>query len=266
MLEAPALHKGLKTKRFGRKIYTFETLDSTSNCARAIAACGAAEGSVVIAEEQTEGRGRRGRQWHSDPGRNLMFSLILRPDVPPEKMNLIPLYAAVALAEAIQKETDLKVDCKWPNDLLIRGKKIGGILLEGALTRNTIEYLIMGIGLNVNQEEFPPELSPIATSLKIEAGKELDRVGLFHTLLRTLEERYHSLSALVPESLVSAWLSRSPMLNKPVSVLQDGRQMTGIMTGLSKEGGMILSVDGTDHILHAGEATILTGPSDASRH
>jgi len=108
------LKKGLEAKRFGAKVYTFETIDSTNNCARALAGCWATEGTLVIAEHQTAGKGRLGRQWLANPGENLTFSLVLRPTIGPEVVNLLPLYAAVALAETIEQTCGTKVECKWP--------------------------------------------------------------------------------------------------------------------------------------------------------
>jgi len=251
------IRHGLRTRLFGGKIYCFRSIDSTSSCARAIASCGAAEGTVVYAEEQTEGRGRHGRTWLASPGKNLMFSVILRPAVSPQTMTLFPLYAAVAVAEGIGESTGLAVGCKWPNDLLIAGKKTAGILLEGALNPESIEYVIVGIGINVNQRTFPPDLAQKATSLSLASRREHDRRDVLQAVLRTLETRYKELTVSGPGSLLSSWLEKSPMLNRPVSVLHEGQTVTGIMKGLSPQGGMILSVDGSDRVLHAGDATIL---------
>src|SRR5512140_1081597 len=150
MYTAEALRKGLKTDHFGRKIYTFETIDSTNNCARALAGCWAEEGTVIIAEQQTAGRGRLGRSWEANPNENLTFSIILRPTISPDAVNLLPLSVAVAVSEAIEKLTGMRPECKWPNDLLLDGKKVAGILLEGSVTQSKVDWIVIGVGVNVN--------------------------------------------------------------------------------------------------------------------
>ena len=186
MYTAQALRQGLKTQRFGNKIFTFDTIDSTNNCARALAGCWADEGTVIIAEQQTAGKGRLGRVWQANPNENLTFSIILRPTANPEQVNLLPLYVAVAVAQAIERTTSLKVECKWPNDLLVNNRKVAGILLEGSVKDNTLEYVVVGIGVNVNQVAFAHDLEGKATSLRLEGGKEVDRLLLFRELLSSL--------------------------------------------------------------------------------
>jgi BirA family biotin operon repressor/biotin-[acetyl-CoA-carboxylase] ligase len=132
MLSEQTLRKGLGTRAFGNKIFAFDTIDSTNSCAKAVAGCGAEEGTVVIADHQTNGRGRHGRVWQSTPNENLMFSIVLRPNLPAEGLNLLPLYVAVAISDAIQSLAGLRPECKWPNDLLMNGKKVAGILIEGS--------------------------------------------------------------------------------------------------------------------------------------
>ena len=179
MFSEQILRKGLKTRVFGNKIYTFDSVDSTNNCARAVAACGAAEGTIIITEHQTAGKGRLGRHWQAEPNQNLMFSLVLRPNVSPESINLLPLYVAVAVSDAIENATGLKVECKWPNDILYNGKKVAGILIEGSIKQNAVEYVVIGIGINVNQMKFDGDLTTKASSLRLECQKEIDRTVLF---------------------------------------------------------------------------------------
>lgn len=255
LLDSSALKKGLK--KFGTKVYAFETIDSTNNCAKALASCWAREGTLVLAERQTAGKGRLGRAWHANAYENLTFSVILRPTLPPEALNLLPLYAAVALAEAIEKETGLAVECKWPNDLLIQGKKAAGILLEGSLKDNAIDHVVLGIGLNVNQTVFPEELAERATSLKLQAGRDFDRVQILRTILRTLESHYAIIMKKGFQSLLPLWLARTTMLNREISVTQDGTIISGVVRGLSPDGALILETEGTEKALFAGDVTIL---------
>jgi BirA family biotin operon repressor/biotin-[acetyl-CoA-carboxylase] ligase len=254
-LDTASLKKG--HRKFGSKIFTFETIDSTNNCAKALAACWAEEGTLVLAEQQTAGRGRLGRTWQANPNENLIFSIILRPELPAEAVNLLPLYAAVALAEAIEKETGLRIECKWPNDLLIGGKKTAGILLEGSLKENAVEYVVLGIGLNVNQTAFPPELGERATSLRLQAGREIDRNALLREILQALESRYLSIMKKGFHTILPLWLSRTTMISREISVSQEGTVISGIVKGLSPEGALILQSNGSERTFFAGDVTIV---------
>jgi BirA family biotin operon repressor/biotin-[acetyl-CoA-carboxylase] ligase len=251
------LRHGIKARHFGRKVYTFETIDSTNNCAKALAGCFAQEGTVVIAEQQTAGRGRLGRVWEARPNENLTFSVILRPSLSPEAVNLLPLYAAVAVAAAIEKTTGLRVQCKWPNDLLIEGKKFAGILLEGSLKQNSVEYVVIGIGINVNQTEFAPALAGKATSLRLTLGREIDRPLLFREIMNSMEQYHSTLSPGNFAAVVPLWTTRTQMLNRQISVDQQGSILNGVVRGISPEGGLVLSLGGRDQTLFAGDVTIL---------
>lgn len=262
MLSEREIRRGLKTKSFGNKIYTFSTIDSTNSCARALANVGAPEGVVVYSEEQTAGRGRLGRTWISKPEENLMFSLLLRPQIPPESLNLLPLYVGVAVAQAIEKVTNLNVECKWPNDLLINKQKVAGILIESALSQSKVDFVVIGVGINVNQREFPPDLMQKATSLSLEARTQIDRAHLFREILSVLEQHYTKSYATGFQSIVPFWQERSTIINKPITVSQSGTIVSGVVKGLSKEGGLVLRVNGSEKTLFAGDVTILGDKPD----
>ncbi len=257
MLSEHLLRKGLKTRVFGNKIYSFDSIDSTNNCAKAIAGCGATEGTVVIAEQQTAGKGRLGRLWQSNPNENLMLSVVLRPRVSPNALNLLPLYVAVAVSEAVEKVTGLKVECKWPNDILYNGKKLAGILIEGSVKQNLVEYVVIGIGINVNQAKFEGELSTKASSLRMESQKEVDRPTLFRELLKSLEGQYKATSTSGFQSVVPQWIARSTMMNRTISVSQQGTIISGVVKGLSADGGLVLQTNGSEQTLFAGDVTVL---------
>jgi len=257
MYTEKTLRKGLRTRVFGNKIYTFDSIDSTNNCAKAVAGCGAEEGTVVIAEKQTAGRGRLGRLWQANPNENLTFSIVLRPKLSAEAVNLIPLYVAVGVARAVEHVTKLSVDCKWPNDLLVNGKKFAGILIEGSFKQNAVESVIVGIGINVNQQSFSPDLQSKATSLRLETNTEIDRRALLSETLASLEELYKTINSNEIQSIITLWLSRSTMINKPISVSQEGNVISGIVKGLSKEGALVLQSNGTEKKLFAGDVTIV---------
>lgn len=257
MLSEHIVRKGLRTKIFGGKIYTFDAIDSTNNCAKAVAGCGAQEGTVVIAEQQTQGRGRHGKSWFSRPNENLTFSLVLRPKLSPHAINLLPLYIAVAVAQSIERTVGVKVECKWPNDLLINKKKVAGILIEGSIKQNTVEYVVIGIGVNVNQTRFEGDLAQTATSLRLETSKQVDRIGLLTDTLHTLEQTYFPAHATGFQSVLPQWLSYATMINKPITISQQGSLLSGVVKGLSGDGGLILQTNGTERTVFAGEVTVI---------
>ncbi len=176
----------LVTEELGRTVHFFEELESTNDRARELAEDGAAQGELVIAEAQLRGRGRRGRAWFSVPGKNLTFSLVLRPRLPSARAPELTLAAGVALC-AVLREASFDARIKWPNDLWIADRKVGGILTETASDQAGLRYAILGIGLNVNAQEFPPELGGIASSLSLMRGEPVPRVFLLAALLESLE-------------------------------------------------------------------------------
>lgn len=191
LYNAQEIEDGLGTKWLGKQVYFYKEIDSTNACIRRLAAEGAPEGTLAVAEAQSAGRGRRGKEWTSQEGVGIWMSLLLRPDISPNQTPLLTLLTGLAVCKAIQKTTDLPVKIKWPNDILIDGKKICGILTEmdGEMTR--VNYVVVGIGINVNTEYFPEELGTIATSLKIEnKGVTISRKKLIQAILMELEGYY----------------------------------------------------------------------------
>lgn len=257
MLSPEGLKEGLKTRRFARKIFSFDDIDSTNNCAKALAGCWAEEGTVVVAEYQSAGRGRLGRAWESNRNENLTLSIILRPSLQTAAVNLLPLYVAVAVASAVEAVTGLRVECKWPNDLLIGGRKFAGILLEGSVNQNELDYVIIGIGINVNQTAFPPAITNAATSLAREAGHPVDRAVLFREVMGALEGHYDSLIANGFSGILPLWTARATMINKPITVSQNGTTFSGIVKGVSRDGGLVLQTGNSEQTLFAGDVTIL---------
>src|SRR5271170_6533657 len=181
-----------KTKVIGRDIQVFEQTTSTNDVIEKLARDGVKEGVVVFAESQTKGRGRLGRKWISPERKGLWFSILLRPDLRPQETTQLTVASATALRRAIQSETGLKPEIKWPNDILIHGKKVAGILTELNAELDKVRYVILGIGVDVNLDtgEFPAELKKIATSLKIESGEIISRAELATAILRELDKDY----------------------------------------------------------------------------
>ena len=186
------LEQGLKTKTMGQTIYFYEETDTTNNRARELALEGAPEGTLVVAEKQTAGRGRRGKVWESPLGTGIWMSLVLRPQIMPAEASVLTLLCGLATAEAIEAETGLSAGIKWPNDILINGKKAVGILTEMDCEMSEVHFVIPGIGINVNTASFPPEIAEIATSLYLECGKTVSRRRLVHKVLERLEEHYET--------------------------------------------------------------------------
>jgi BirA family transcriptional regulator, biotin operon repressor / biotin---[acetyl-CoA-carboxylase] ligase len=266
MISPDILRGGLRTEVFGRKVYTFETIDSTNSCARTLAACWAEEGTVVIADEQTAGRGRLGRSWQAAAGENLTFSIILRPAIPPDRMGLLSLLVAVGLARGIEEATGLRVFCKWPNDLLYGGKKLAGILLEGSFANERVDHVVVGIGLNVNQREFPEEIARRATSLALELNTPIERIGLFKSLLKTLEDEYFAQSADGFTSTVQRWLAYAPVIGRAISVSHQGEVLHGRVKTVNPDGSLLVTNHTGDHTFLAGDVTIVDMEAYAARH
>jgi BirA family transcriptional regulator, biotin operon repressor / biotin---[acetyl-CoA-carboxylase] ligase len=241
----------------GRRILYYPAVESTNTTARTLAEEGAAGGSVVIAEEQLKGRGRRGRQWFSPPGKGLWFSIILRPDcIPPAAAAPVTLVAAAALGRCLRSETGLHVTLKWPNDLLLDGKKIGGILTELKGEAERVEYLIIGAGLNVNQgqSDFPPELRETAGSLALAAGRTFDRTALFLPLISALQEACTIFFEEGFSRFHGWWIELNDTLGKEVAVTWPGGTIRGRALKLDASGALLLRDEkGEEHRISYGE-------------
>jgi len=248
----------LFTACIGKTLILLDTVPSTNEYAKGLTLADGPHGTVVTAEEQTAGRGRLGRRWESSRSMNLLFSVLLRPDAADtERIPLVPFTAAVAVAEAIEVVTGLTVECKWPNDLLVSKKKVAGMLLESTMTRDRIEKLVLGIGVNVNQTEFPAEIQPQPTSLRIESGGEVDRVALLQHMLEEFEHRYLLLLHHPPEEMLSVWKAKTTMFSTRVSVRQTNGTLSGIAEDISPDGSLLLRTDdGLTHSVRAGDVSL----------
>ncbi len=263
MINVSHLNKGLKTRSFGRKVYSFGSIDSTNNCARTMANAWAPEGTLVVAEFQTEGKGRLGRSWNSNAEQNLTFSIVLRPGVTSEVLNLLPLLAGVAVAEAIREVSGQEVECKWPNDLLIGGRKVCGILMEGALRENGLEFVVAGFGINVNQMEFPQEIAGRATSLRLTCGREFNREDLLRSVLQHFERLYRAGREEQFVSIPRLWAEHTRMLGKPLEVRSNESTLSGIAVRIAPDGGLVVDTGGSEQTIYAGDVTIRPGIPNA---
>ena len=247
----------LATTRFGRTARGFHTIGSTNAEAATWARSGAREGALVAAEYQSAGRGRLGRAWAAAAGVNLTFSLVLRPNFGAGRLGLLPLAAGLAAAEAVEQAAGVPAQVKWPNDVLLNGRKAVGVLAGAVHVGERPGAVVLGIGMNVNQQAFPPELDGRATSVALEAGRLLDRAALLAALLATLEARYDALHAAEP--LVAAFEQRMAGLGQPVTVRHPGTLrpvVDGVIRGVAPDGALRLGTATGEQRLYAGDVTL----------
>jgi BirA family transcriptional regulator, biotin operon repressor / biotin---[acetyl-CoA-carboxylase] ligase len=259
-LNPVALRSALVGTRFPARLHHFPTAESTNTLLLEAAANGAPEGTVYLADAQTQGRGRGGHTWHSSPGDGLYLSVLALPRLPLREALWISLATGLAVQTAIKTVTGLDADIRWPNDLLLpqpsgTGKKLGGILVEAAVQPGEdamLRYAVIGIGLNINHESFPPDLAPIATSLRIATGAVQSRNALMIATLRALDLELTQLEAHQPDLLDRFTTASSWVRGKRVEVPEQGGY-TGTTAGLDRNGYLL--VDADDHT----QRTVLSG-------
>lgn len=250
---------GLKTTTLGQHIHYEETVDSTQKIALRLSLEGAPEGTTVIAEEQTGGRGRMGRQFYSPKYTGVWMSIILRPKLPPQKAPQLTLITAVAVVQAISEVTNLQPQIKWPNDILIGGKKVTGILTEMQAESDRIDSVIIGIGLNVNQEveDYPEELRSIATSFFIESGKKVNRAELTRQLLLKLENLYflYLKEGFYPIKVL--WESYAISIGKMITARMLQGSLYGKAIGITEDGVLLMEDEaGKIHSIYSADIEI----------
>jgi BirA family biotin operon repressor/biotin-[acetyl-CoA-carboxylase] ligase len=246
----------LKTKKFGRVIHYFQTVDSTNSKAYQLALGGAKEGELVIAESQESGRGRLGRHWFSPPFLNLYLSVILRPGIPPQQASVITLMAAVATADAIRKFTGILPLIKWPNDILLRGRKVAGLLNEIHSEIDRIHFIILGMGVNLNVDGkmFPKEVRTPATSLKEETGQTVSRKAFLQLLLQELEGWYTIFVKEGAAVILKAWRDQAQIKGRRVKIHSFGETLVGVAVDVDSDGALILeSAEGERKRVVAGD-------------
>lgn len=257
-LSAEGVQAGLKTSILGKDIIFRSQIDSTQNLAKSLGEQGAPEGTVVLAETQNKGRGRRGRIWTAIP-HGVAMSIILRPDLPPDQAPHFPLLAGAAIGQAITKSCDLQAGLKWPNDILIHGLKVVGILAELDAEMDRINAIYLGIGLNVNAlpDEIPADLSTLATSLCIQSGSKVNRLHLVQTVLQELELAYQTYRMHGFAPIRKSWKEQNITLGRTVRIVSGHNIRTGTAVDLDPEGALILrSDDNQETIVTAGEVQL----------
>lgn len=248
----------------GRDIRVFGETNSTNDIVEKLARDGVSEGIAVFAESQTKGRGRLGRRWVSPPGCGLWFSVLLRPDLRPQAATQLTVISAVAVARAIERQTGLKPEIKWPNDIVFGSRKCAGILIELGAELDHIRHVVLGIGIDVNvsAEVFPDEVRPIATSLQLEAGHPIDRAELAAGVLRELDAAYYRLNTGDFHEIGDEWMRRCSTLGKRVRILVGDRLIAGTAEALDEEGSLLVRTEhGRVERIVGGDVTLEKQPS-----
>jgi BirA family biotin operon repressor/biotin-[acetyl-CoA-carboxylase] ligase len=253
-LNLAAVEQRLATRFVGRRLLYLTSTSSTMDVARGEAEASAPEGTVVLAEEQTRGRGRFDRVWVSPAGKNLYLTVIMRPLL--DRLRSLSIVAPLAVALAIEDSTGLAPRIKWPNDVLINGRKLSGILIESEITGGSVEYALVGAGINVNLDvEQTPDIAAIATSLKRELGRETSREELLVTFLNYFEQLYEEASK--GDAVRQKWRSRLDTLGREIRVTFRDQVYEGLAEDVDRDGNLILlQPDGTRRVIEAGEVTL----------
>jgi BirA family transcriptional regulator, biotin operon repressor / biotin---[acetyl-CoA-carboxylase] ligase len=257
VLTPAAVQRHLRSAVFGHRIFYYTTIDSTNERALELAAAEEPEGSLVLAEEQTAGRGRRERSWFSAPFTGIYASLVLRPAIAAARAPLLTFMASVAVADALNEVAGLSARIKWPNDVLVGARKIAGVLGEMRGSHTEVREMVVGIGINVNQAagDFPAALAGVATSVRVERGAALERAVLLASVLEGFERRYARFLRDGPALLLREWeaLSATPP-GAPIAVAGAGGRLDGAFEGIDEDGSLILlAPDGTRWRLPFGE-------------
>ena len=236
----------LNTREIGRELHCATEIPSTNDAARELADEGAVHGEVVIAESQTAGRGRRGRSWASPPGMNLYLSVVLRPELPPQRAPELTLVASIAVCEACRK-AGVDAGIKWPNDVLAGGRKVAGILTELSAEPDVVHWVIVGVGVNLNAtpDDYPAELRAIATSLAAERGQPVPRALFAAALLAELEYWLDLHAEEGFEPVREAWRERSVTLGRTVRIDGERGEVEGVAENIDDSGSLLVRVDGS---------------------
>ena len=243
---------------FGKPVQYYPVVDSTNTRAKALAEEGASHGTLVVADCQESGKGRRGRSWTSPSGVNLYMSLILRPDILPSLASMVTLVAALAVRKGILETAGCETQIKWPNDLVSGGKKVCGILTEMSAELEGIHYIVVGIGINANIDAFPPEVAETATSIFLETGERISRSRLAAAVMKAFEEYYDQfIEAGSLKNLVDEYNEKMANKDRTVKVLDPAGEYQGVALGINEKGELLVKTD-SGHIrrIVSGEVSV----------
>ena len=258
VITAEEISSRLHTNWMAENCIYLESVDSTNNYAKRIAEDGTPSGTLVVADEQTGGKGRRGRSWSTPKGSNIAMTLLLRPRFRPEHASRMTLLAAMAVTCGICRVTGLDAGIKWPNDVVVNGHKVCGILTEMNTEVDYINYVVIGIGINVNQKEFPEEIRETATSLALELGHPVRRTLLINGVMCAFEEYYRIYRETLDMSRLKEIYDQELVnVEREVKVLAPGGDYTGISHGINNQGELIVELsDGTIREVNSGEVSV----------
>jgi len=256
------LQEGLRTKRFGKNIVFLREVSSTNDLAKELAGYGADEGTVVVAETQTAGRGRLRREWVSPEG-GLYFTVVLRPEHGAGEAVKLAFVAGLAVAEVLRESYGLKAEIKWPNDVLVNGRKVCGILTEMGTTEETVNFVAVGIGVNANfnaQKAFPEEFRPSATSLEDELGERVQLEVLFKTLLERMEKIHDLFIKKGFAPILKGWKEHAGFLGGQVEVVSETEKWVGLALDVEGDGSLVVRLeDGMMRRVFVGDVTLRLG-------
>tara|TARA_B100000315_G_scaffold195920_1_gene186957 strand:+ start:1950 stop:2729 length:780 start_codon:yes stop_codon:yes gene_type:complete len=253
------IQANLQTDKLGKEIEYYARLESTNAAAMALVEAGEGEeGTVVVTDRQTAGKGRRGREWYSAPGRGLAFSVILEPDIAASDSGLLSLSAGLAAVEALER-FDLQPRLKWPNDIFLSGKKCGGVLVESKIQSDTMTHAVVGTGVNVNEitEDFPDYLKPDVTSVAIEKGSPVQRELMLAWMLNSLERLYGQLREGGTQPVINDWLERCAHVGSIITFLQGEKEESGTFAGLTPWGGAVIETEKGEQHLSGEDISVL---------
>ena len=248
----------MDTEWAGKNIVYFDEIDSTNNRAKEAGDNGAAHGTLFVADMQVAGKGRRGRVWKSPSGSSIYMTILLYPDISPVKAPQLTLLMAIAVAEGIQEVTGLETKIKWPNDIVVNGRKICGILTEMSTEIDYINHVVIGVGINVNQDTFPDDIKATASSLKLELGKSVKRSELIAAVMKSFEKCYEIFIETEDLSGLQE-LYNSMLVNRDqeVKVLEPGNEYKAHAIGINQTGELIVRTpDGKEKEIYAGEVSV----------
>ena len=260
-LSKAEIESRLSSKWAGRNLYVYEETDSTNLRIKQLAEEGAPHGTLAVANKQTAGRGRRGRSWESPSGTSIYMSILLKPEFAPQKASMVTIVMAMAIAKAIEKVSGLEAKIKWPNDIVVNGKKVCGILTEMNAELDYIRYVVIGIGINVNNRsmsDFEESIQQNGSSLYIESGKEINRAVLVAAAMDAFEKYYSTFEQMGNLSgLLEEYNNCLISMGKEVKVLDPKGEFTGISEGINAEGELIVKLpEGNVTTIYAGEVSV----------
>jgi BirA family biotin operon repressor/biotin-[acetyl-CoA-carboxylase] ligase len=243
-LDPISIENKMTTKDFGKRVIYYEEIDSTNTAAKELGKQTGNHGALVLAEEQNQGKGRLGRDWSSPKGSGIFMTIVLQPQILPVHASMLTLVAALAVNQGIRKVTGLDSYIKWPNDIVVNGKKVCGILTEMSTMNDKLECVVIGMGINANRDVFPEELKKTATSLKLECKKEVERTELIVAIMEYLEQYYELFGQT--ESFIDMVTEYNEVLinrNKQVRIIGAHKEYTGTALGINETGALLVQTE-----------------------